>query len=67
MADLRNTRMSCGDEKDDRGLCPCDDNDAALDRAYYEGARQYQRMAAQSVAVADEWVSGGCGGRGPCH
>lgn len=39
--------------------------DAKEDRAYYNGARQAAAMAHQSLDAMDDWIEGGCGGRGP--
>lgn len=44
---------------------PNDDVLRRIDRAYYDGARQASAMAHQSLAAMDEWIAGGCGGRGP--
>jgi hypothetical protein len=54
---------------------PPPDADAALDRAYYNGAKQALAMANDSIEAANKWLADGCGGRrtastkseGPAH
>jgi hypothetical protein len=42
---------------------PPPDADAALDRAYYNGAKQALAMANDSIEAANKWLADGCGGR----
>jgi hypothetical protein len=37
--------------------------DALIDRAYYEGAKQAAAIAHQSLAALDAWINTGCGNR----
>ena len=49
-------------------VCPVEpsERDAALlDRAYYDGARQAQSIAHQSLVALDKWINEGCGNRMP--